>query len=129
MSHALAYFDPGPGGRDTDTDRFLREKLQEVHGRAMAAYPAIAEDEAEGIRVLSRVLANLEAPIRIRHPHVDLQLALPKLLGPRMAYLIVVGDCEQTDLELILRHVRANDIVLELGGGAGLTTALFAKLT
>jgi len=108
---------------------FLEAKLEEVRRRGLLSYPPIAEDESEGIRVLSRLLPLLRAPIRIRHPHHDLELALPALLGARMIYLIAAGDYEQTDLELILRWVRAGDTVLELGGGAGLTTALLAKTT
>jgi FkbM family methyltransferase len=107
----------------------LSTKLREVHARGLMSYPAIAADEAEGIRVLERILPLLREPLKIRHPHQDLELSLPALLGPRMIYLIAVGDYEQTDLELILRYVRDGDTVLELGGGAGVTTALFAKRT
>jgi len=70
-----------------DAEGFFQTRLRDVHARALMSYPPILEDESEGVRVLSKLVANLRSPIRVRHPHVDLELALPALLGPRMIYL------------------------------------------
>ena len=108
---------------------FFDEKRREVRTRGLMAYPIESEAETNEIRAFERLFDVLAGPIPIRHPHFDLKLDLDPLLGPRVAYLIAIGDYELGDLELIERYVRTGDRVIELGGGAGLTAALNAKQT
>ena len=46
-----------------------------------------------------------------------------------MLYYFLVGDYEESDLELIRKHVQPGDKVLELGGGVGLTGALVGQVS
>jgi FkbM family methyltransferase len=91
------------------------------------AYPVPTAEENEHVRAMGEILAVLAAPMRIKHPFVPLEVELHPVFGARVAYLIAVGDYELTDLELIERHVKRGDRVLEIGGGAGLTAALSAR--
>lgn len=109
--------------------RFLDARRAAIGARALMAYPVETADERREITAFARLWDVLDGPVAIRHPHVDLRLELPPILGPRLAYLIAIGDYELTDLELIEAHVRAGDRVLELGGGAGVTAALAAKVS
>jgi FkbM family methyltransferase len=107
--------------------RFLEEKKAEIGSRALMGPPAGSATEAEGVAAFARLFHVLDGTIRIRHPHLDLHVELSQLLGPRISYLITTGDYELVDLELLDRYVVAGDVVLELGGGAGLTAAVSAK--
>lgn len=109
--------------------RFLDERRAAVHARGLMAYPKEGADEGREITAFARLWDVLDAPVVIRHPHVDLRLELHPILGPRLAYLIAIGDYELTDLELIEAYVKPGDRVLELGGGAGVTAALAAKVS
>jgi FkbM family methyltransferase len=117
--------DPGKAARR----RFLDDRRAAVLGRGLMQYPIEDADEQREIAAFARLWDVLDGPVVIRHPHVDLRLELPPILGPRLAYLIAIGDYELTDLELIQAHVRAGDQVMELGGGAGVTAALAAKIS
>jgi FkbM family methyltransferase len=112
------------GGEDVRS--FFADKRREIAGRALMTYPQPAADEAAGVAVWARLLHLLEAPVLIRHPYVPLRIELSRAIGPRLAYLMSVGDYELGDLELLGRHVQPGDQVLELGGGAGLTAAMSA---
>jgi len=117
--------DPGKVARR----RFLDDRRAAVGARGLMRYPDEDDGERREITAFARLWDVLDAPVVIRHPHVDLRLELPAILGPRLAYLIAIGDYELTDLELIEAHVRAGDRVMELGGGAGVTAALAAKVS
>jgi FkbM family methyltransferase len=108
---------------------FLAEKKREIEARALMSYPAVSPLEEAEVNAFARLFDQLEEPIVVRHPHVDLRLALDPLLGPRISYLITIGDYELSDLLLIEQYVKEGDRVVELGGGAGLTAALNAKRT
>ncbi len=105
---------------------FFDEKRRSLAARALMGYPRVDDDERAGVEVWARLLHVLAAPLLIRHPFMPLTLELAPLLGPRIAYLISVGDYELGDLELLERHVAVGDRVLEIGGGAGLTAAMSA---
>src|SRR5437588_6864309 len=109
--------------------KFLTERKREVHARGLMAYPLVCEHEEREVEAFARLFDVLDGPIVIRHPHVDLRVELSTLIGPRLSYLIAIGDYELTDLELIETHLHQGDRVLELGGGAGLTAALSARLS
>jgi FkbM family methyltransferase len=109
--------------------RFLEDRRREVYARGLMLYPRVSEHEEREVEAFARLFDALDSPFVVRHPMVDLRVELSKVLGPRVAYLIVVGDYELTDLELIEAHVRKGDRVLELGGGAGLTAALCARVS
>jgi FkbM family methyltransferase len=117
--------DPGKAARR----RFLDDRVAAVAARGLMAYPAESAEEHREILAFARLWDVLDAPVVIRHPHFDLRLELPLILGPRLAYLIAIGDYELTDLQLIAAHVEAGDRVMELGGGAGVTAALAAKIS
>jgi FkbM family methyltransferase len=116
-----------PGSKKEERRAFLDEKKREIGERAMMSYPSSSELEVREVEAFARLFDVLDGPIVIRHPHADLRLELNALLGPRISYLIAIGDYELTDLELIAEHVKKGDRVIELGGGAGLTAALSAK--
>lgn len=105
---------------------FFAAKRRALAERALMGYPTVDADEHAGVEVWARLLHVLAGPLRIRHPFMPLTLELDPLLGPRIAYLISIGDYELGDLELLERHVAAGDRVLEIGGGAGLTAAMSA---
>jgi FkbM family methyltransferase len=115
--------------RSDDVERFLREKKAEIAARGPMSPPAASATEAEGVAAFERLFHVLDGPIRISHPHLDLRVELSAILGPRISYLITTGDYELVDLELLQHLVLEGDTVLELGGGAGLTAALSAKLS
>jgi FkbM family methyltransferase len=108
---------------------FLEAKRREIHARGLMSYPASSDDEAREVLAFERLFDALDGAIPITHPFFDLKLELSPLLGPRIAYLITIGDYELGDLELLDRHVAIGDRVIELGGGAGLTAAFNAKRT
>ena len=116
-----------PGSKKDERRAFLDAKKAEIGSRAMMSYPSSSELEVREVEAFARLFDVLEGPIVIRHPHADLRLELSAILGPRISYLIAIGDYELTDLELIAEHVKKGDRVIELGGGAGLTAALSAK--
>ena len=119
--------DSMPGSKKDERRAFLDAKKREIAARAMMSYPSSSELEVREVEAFARLFDVLDGPIVIRHPHADLRLELTALLGPRISYLIAIGDYELTDLELIAEHVKKGDRVIELGGGAGLTAALSAK--
>jgi FkbM family methyltransferase len=109
--------------------RFLAEKRAEIGARALMSYPASSELETREVAAFQRLFDVLDGPFIIRHPHVDFRFELGRLLGPRVSYLIAIGDYELTDLELLQTHLVTGDRVMELGGGAGLTAAVSAKVS
>ena len=119
--------DSMPGSKKDERRAFLDAKKREIAARAMMSYPSSSELEVREVEAFARLFDVLDGPIVIRHPYADLRLELTALLGPRISYLIAIGDYELTDLELIAEHVKKGDRVIELGGGAGLTAALSAK--
>jgi len=118
----------GPRGA-ADRRAFLEAKREEIHARGLRSYPVSSADEVREVLAFERLFDALDGPIPIKHPFFDLRLELGKVLGPRISYLIAIGDYELGDLELLDRHVKKGDRVIELGGGAGLTAAFNAKRT
>ncbi|MFO0586827.1 MAG: FkbM family methyltransferase [Polyangiaceae bacterium] len=100
-----------------------------TRGYALMSYPTPPPEEVQGVAYLAAVLPHLTAPVRVRHPFIDMEMELPKDIGPRIFYLASVGAYELSDLELLQRHVKAGDDVMEVGGGIGLTAALSAKIS
>lgn len=110
----------------SEVEAFFHAQRGVLAERALMSYPKADADEQAGVQVWARLLHLLAAPVLIRHPYMPLTLELAPVLGPRIAYLIQVGDYELGDLELLERHVEPGARVLELGGGAGLTAAMSA---
>lgn len=98
-----------------------------VRARALMKYPGVEPEEQRGVAYLASVLPQLTAPVRLKHPFLDLEMELPAALGPRLFYLASVGEYELADLELLQRYVKPGDVVMEVGGGIGLTAAVSAK--
>lgn len=123
--------------REGDADRvgpahlstFHADLLASVRARALMVYPTPPPEEAHGVKYLAALLPQLTAPVRMRHPFVDVEIELPAALGPRVFYLASVGEYELSDLALIQRYVKRGDSVMEVGGGIGLTAAVSAKMS
>jgi FkbM family methyltransferase len=117
------------GDKRAERRAFLEAKREEIHGRGLMTYPLSSELEVREVTAFERLFDALDGAIPIKHPFFDLSLELGPVLGPRISYLIAIGDYELGDLELLDRHVKKGDRVIELGGGAGLTAAFNAKRT
>lgn len=92
-------------------------------------YPGVPEEERTGVAYLASVLPFVTQPVRMKHPFLDLEMELPPSLGARLFYLASVGEYELSDLELLQRYVKRGDVVMEVGGGIGLTAAVSAKVS
>ncbi len=110
-------------------DDLLRTTAAEIQQRALMSYPDPLKPSETDLVVMGLLLRQSVTPIVITHPTIDIRLELNVLLGSRICYLIASGDYEQHDLEIIQEYVRDGDVVLECGGGAGVTTALLGKIT
>src|ERR1700690_2086247 len=106
-----------------DRKMFLEAKLAEIRSRGLMAYPREAPDESPGTEVMERILATSQRSLQLRHPHFPLTVEIPKVVAPRIAYLLSIGDYEHSDLEIIGETVRQGDLVLDLGVAIGLTEA------
>lgn len=98
-----------------------------IRGHALMTYPIAPPEERSGVAYLAVVLPQLTQPVRMKHPFLELEMELPPLLSPRVFYLASTGEYELPDLELLQRHVKPEDAVMEVGGGIGLTAAVSAK--
>lgn len=113
----------------SQVDALLQATAEEIERRALMSYPDPLKPSEADLTVMGLLLRQSVTPIVITHPTIDIRLELNDLLGSRICYLIATGDYEQHDLELIRDYVRQGDVVLECGGGAGVTTALLGKIT
>lgn len=100
-----------------------------VRARSLMSYPTSPPEEVQGVAYLEALLPQLTGPVRLRHPFVDLEMELSPQIGARLFYLASVGEYELSDLELLQRHVRRGDVVMEVGGGIGLTAAMSARMS
>jgi FkbM family methyltransferase len=108
----------------------IQRREQAMERRDRRAYPGTDAEETQATTAFQLLFERLADPrLVVRHPKADLLVELNPLVGPRLSFLVCVGDYEQSDLDLLARHVVAGDQVLELGAGIGLTAALSAKLS
>ncbi len=112
-----------------DVENFINSKKKEIDSRGLMSYPICDEIEKAGISFFIHLFHVLNSPFTIKHPLYDIILEINSLIGPRISWLLCIGDYETSEVELILKYVKKNDVVLELGGGVGLTTAVLATKT
>lgn len=106
-----------------------RLKQVEVKERGLMSFP---RDSAEDLAAISEVAAMLQGLAGAREfesPSCGLKLVADRNFPANMLYYFLVGDYEESDLELIRKHVQPGDKVLELGGGVGLTGALVGQVS
>ena len=66
----------------------------------------------------------------IDHPFCDMKVVLDsEVLGEKLLKLISIGDYELEDLVLYEKYLEPGDVVLEIGGGVGITAAYCAQIT
>jgi FkbM family methyltransferase len=53
-------------------------------------------------------------------------IEIPAFVPPSLVYYMALGDYEQSDIEIALKHVRRGDRVLEIGAGIGITGCALA---
>jgi FkbM family methyltransferase len=108
----------------------MQRRQEAMQRRSLRAYPGTDEEETSAAMAFQLVFERLADPkLIVRHPKADLLVELNPMIGPRLSFLVCIGDYEQSDLDLLARHVGVGDQVLELGAGIGLTAALSAKLS
>lgn len=105
------------------------QKKLEVRGRGLMSFPQDSVQDIEGIQAVAAMLDSLEGFKDFTSPTTGLKLVVDRHFSAQMFYYFLVGDYEQSDFELIGKHLRQDDVVLELGGGVGLTGALIGQVT
>lgn len=99
----------------------IERKRREIASRGLMGYPVDdAEDRLriEGIEALLRTMAgSMEIVIPGRGIRVPWDAGLPA----QLAYYLAIGDYEHHDLDFADEFVSAGDMVMELGGGVGIT--------
>src|SRR5690349_14246329 len=97
-----------------DNRRFPDIKLDEIKQRGLMLPPEETAQEKAEVAGMCRLFEVLHRPIVVHHPHIPILVELNQLVGPRRSYLISVGDCEQAELDLLMRHLMPDDTVLDL---------------
>ena len=93
------------------------------------SYPQASEQENLAVSEFKQKVLDQDAFEGVLHPSLDIILAKHSLVAPRIYYLYSIGDYEQSDLTLMQHFIHPEDVVLELGAGVGITSALSSKIT
>ena len=104
----------------------LDQRAVEIGRRGLMAFPEDGPDDALRIEAIAALLGCLHAPLQLRLPRCGLLAEVPAFVPPALVYYMALGDYEQNDVEIALKHVRQGDRVLEIGGGIGITGCALA---
>jgi len=101
------------------------QRAVEIARRGLMAFPEDGPDDALRIEGIEAVLACVHAPLQLRLPKCGLLIEIPPFVPPSLVYYLALGDYEQSDIDIALKHVRRGDRVLEIGAGIGNLTSQF----
>jgi FkbM family methyltransferase len=104
----------------------LDQRAVEIGRRGLMAFPEDGPDDALRIEAIAALLSCLHSPLQLRLPRSGLLVEIPPFVPAALVYYMVLGDYEQSDIEIAQKHVRHGDRVLEIGGGIGVTGCALA---
>ncbi|UAW98653.1 hypothetical protein KEM63_01315 [Halopseudomonas nanhaiensis] len=107
--------------------RLVEHRKHLINARGLSGWPTDTSEDLLQIKRIGLWLKALKEPTVVQHPYLPLSMRVDSAFPPRLAYYFLVGDYEQSDLELISEHVVPGDRVLELGGGVGVTASWAAR--
>lgn len=90
-------------------------------------YPVDDAEDLLRIEGIAHVLATLSGTMHMRLPGRDIVVPWDATLPAQLAYYLSIGDYEHHDLDLAAEFVRPGDVVMELGGGVGVTGVALAR--
>jgi FkbM family methyltransferase len=102
------------------------QRAVEIARRGLMAFPEDRPDDALRIEGIAALLACVHAPLQLRLPRCGLLIEIPPFVPPSLVYYLALGDYEQSDIDIALKHVRRGDRVLEIGAGIGITGCALA---
>lgn len=102
------------------------QRAVEIARRGLMAFPEDGPDDALRIEGIAAVLGCVHAPLQLRLPKCGLLIEIPAFVPPSLVYYMALGDYEQSDIEIALKHVHHGDRVLEIGAGIGITGCALA---
>lgn len=105
----------------------LARKKDEVARRGLMGYPVDSAEDMLRIEGVAHVLATLSGTMQMRLPGRDIVVPWDASLPAQLAYYLAIGDYEHHDLDLAAEFVRPGDVVMELGGGVGVTGVALAR--
>jgi FkbM family methyltransferase len=111
---------------DVGSSRAIHQRAVEIARRGLMAFPEDGPDDALRIEGIAAVLGCVHAPLQLRLPRCGLLIEIPPFVPPSLVYYMALGDYEQSDVEIALKHVRRGDRVLEIGAGIGITGCALA---
>src|SRR4051812_15313813 len=97
------------------------ERAAGIARGGLVGVPEDGPDDALRIEGIAAVLGCVDAPLQLRLPKCGLLIEIPAFVPPSLVYYMALGDYEQSDIEIALKHVRRGDRVLEIGAGIGIT--------
>ena len=103
------------------------EKKEEAKSRGLMGYPIDSPIDIARIEALELLLRWSEGPIRVRLPLAELVVDFDSRLPAQLLYYMCCGDYEQSDIEIANEYVVPGDVVMEIGGGIGITGCALAK--
>lgn len=112
---------------DTDMDGLRNAKRSEIDTRGLMSYPKDDADDLMRIDGIERLLAASSGTLELTLPGRDIVVPWDSTLPARLAYYLVIGDYEHHDIEMALEYTRPGDVVMELGGGVGITGSAFGR--
>lgn len=104
----------------------IEERQEAIAQRGLDGWPKDSPEDLEEIERLRLCLRDLPDPPVLLHPIHPIKLRVDVNISPTMAYYFLLGDYEESDLELIEAFICPGDRVVECGGGAGITGAFAA---
>lgn len=105
----------------------MQTKREEISRRGLMGYPTDSAEDLLRIEGIAHVLAAISGTMEIRLPGRDIVVPWDASLPAQLAYYLAIGDYEHHDLDLAAEFVRPGDVVMELGGGVGVTGVALGK--
>lgn len=111
-------------------ESIIAQRSKEIAQRGLMQHPQPDIDELSAVAGLESLFHVLDQPLLVNHPVIKgLKVYLNELVGPRLSYLVCIGDYEQNDIDILDKFLKTGDKVVEMGGGIGLTAAYSAIKT
>lgn len=108
-------------------DDFSKGRRSEIDARGLMSYPSDTSDDLLRMDGIRRLMDCIVGAVDIRLPGRDIVVPWDAGLPAQLAYYIAIGDYEHHDIEFAADYIRQGDLVMELGGGVGITGSAIGK--
>ncbi|ODN42866.1 FkbM family methyltransferase [Piscirickettsia litoralis] len=111
-------------------NQLKKEKNDSITERGLMEVIKPHRNEEQHIEAFTILLESLNNnDFQIIHESTELKIEINHVVGPRIAYLLCLGDYEESEISLMKNFIELDDNVLDIGAGMRLTSCYAAKLT